>query len=81
MAAAKAQTLHRVAASGMALYLDASLRRTALPDVAAPRTYIKSREFDTTLLAAPIGTVSLRRSQASPRPAVSTYRAPSSCPP
>jgi hypothetical protein len=39
----------------MALYLDASLRRTAVPDAAAPRTYIRSREFDTTLLAAPIG--------------------------
>jgi hypothetical protein len=39
----------------MALYLDASLRRTAVPDVAPPRTYIRSREFDTTLLAAPIG--------------------------
>ena len=38
----------------MALYLDASLRRTALPDVATPRTYIKSREFDSTLLLAPI---------------------------
>ena len=38
----------------MALYLDASLRRTALPDVAAPRTYIRSREFDSTLLLAPI---------------------------
>jgi len=38
----------------MALYLDASLRRTAIPDVAAPRTYIRSREFDSTLLAAPI---------------------------
>jgi hypothetical protein len=38
----------------MALYLDASLRRTAIPDVARPRTYIRSREFDTTLLAAPI---------------------------
>jgi hypothetical protein len=39
----------------MALYLDASLRRTALPDVAEPRTYIRSWEFDTTLLLAPIG--------------------------
>jgi len=39
----------------MALYLDASLRRGALPDVAVPRTYIRSRQFDTTLLAAPIG--------------------------
>ena len=38
----------------MALYLDASLRRTAVPVVAAPRTYIRSREFDSTLLAAPI---------------------------
>ena len=38
----------------MALYLDASLRRTALPDVATPRTYIRSREFDSTLLLAPI---------------------------
>jgi hypothetical protein len=38
----------------MAMYLDASLRRTALPEVSAPRTYIRSREFDTTLLAAPI---------------------------
>ena len=55
MADAKAQTLHSVASSGMALYLDASLRRTALPDVAVPRTYIKSRAFDVTLLVAPIG--------------------------
>ena len=39
----------------MALYLDASLRRTAVPELAAPRTYIRSREFSTTLLAAPIG--------------------------
>jgi hypothetical protein len=39
----------------MALYLDTSLRH-ALPAVAAPRTYIRSREFDTTLLAAPIAT-------------------------
>ena len=49
----------------MALPLSASLRRDALPDppspevsarqAAAPRTYIRSREFDTTLLAAPIG--------------------------
>jgi hypothetical protein len=39
----------------MALYLDASLRRSALPEAAVPRTYIRSREFDTTLLAAPIG--------------------------
>jgi len=50
----------------MALPLSASLRRTSLPDVppspkapprqaAATRTYIRSREFDTTLLAAPIG--------------------------
>lgn len=38
----------------MALYLDASLRRTAIPDVATPRTYIRSREFDATLLLAPI---------------------------
>ena len=38
----------------MALYLDASLRRTAIPDVATPRTYIRSREFDSTLLLAPI---------------------------
>jgi hypothetical protein len=40
----------------MALYLDASLRRTALPVVAAPRTYIRSWEFDATLLLAPLGT-------------------------
>jgi hypothetical protein len=39
----------------MALYLDASLRRTAVSEMAAPRSYIRSREFDTTLLAAPIG--------------------------
>jgi hypothetical protein len=38
----------------MALYLDASLRRTAVPEVVVPRTYIRSREFDTTLLAVPI---------------------------
>jgi hypothetical protein len=39
----------------MALSLDASLRRPALAGVAAPpRTYIRSRQFDTTLLAAPI---------------------------
>jgi len=38
----------------MALYLDASLRRTAVSDVAVPRTYIRSRAFDATLLAAPI---------------------------
>jgi hypothetical protein len=38
----------------MALYLDASLRRTAASEVAVKRTYIRSREFDTTLLAAPI---------------------------
>jgi hypothetical protein len=38
----------------MALYLDASLRRTAVSDVVVPRTYIRSREFDITLLAAPI---------------------------
>jgi hypothetical protein len=38
----------------MALYLDASLRRTAIPDVATPRTHIRSREFDSTLLLAPI---------------------------
>lgn len=38
----------------MALYLDASLRRTALPQAAVPRTYIRSREFDTALLALPI---------------------------
>ena len=40
----------------MALYLDASLRRTALPLVAAPRTYIRSWEFDATLLLAPLAT-------------------------
>jgi hypothetical protein len=40
----------------MALYLDASLRRTALPVVAAPRTYIRSWEFDATLLLVPFGT-------------------------
>jgi hypothetical protein len=39
----------------MALYLDASLRRTAVPEMTAPRSYIRSREFDTTLLAAPAG--------------------------
>ena len=38
----------------MALYLDASLGRTAAAGMAAPRTYIKSREFDRTLLGAPI---------------------------
>lgn len=38
----------------MALYLDASLRRAAVADRAVPRIYIRSREFDTTLLAAPI---------------------------
>jgi hypothetical protein len=39
----------------MALYLDASLQRAVLPDVAAlPRAYVRSREFDTTLLGAPI---------------------------
>ena len=38
----------------MALYLDASLRRTVVSAAAPPRTYIRSREFDTTLLAAPI---------------------------
>jgi len=38
----------------MALYLDASLRRTAASEGAVKRTYIRSREFDTTLLAAPI---------------------------
>ena len=38
----------------MALYLDASLRRTAVSDVAVSRTYIRSREFDMTLLGAPI---------------------------
>jgi hypothetical protein len=38
----------------MALYLDASLRRTALPFTATPRTYIRSEEFDTTLLVAPL---------------------------
>ena len=51
--ASKAQTLHSVAPR-MALYLDASLRRTAVSDMAVPRTYIRSREFDATLLAAPI---------------------------
>jgi hypothetical protein len=39
----------------MATYLNAPLGSAALPDVALPRTYIRSREFDTTLLAAPIG--------------------------
>jgi len=39
----------------MASYSHASLHRTAVPDVAVPRAYIRSREFDTTLLAAPIG--------------------------
>src|SRR5688572_26487769 len=54
IARAEAQSLHRLASAVMALYLDASLRRTALPDVATPRTYIRSREFDSTLLLAPI---------------------------
>jgi hypothetical protein len=40
----------------MALYLDASLRRTALPVLAPPRTFIRSGEFDTTLLLAPLAT-------------------------
>jgi hypothetical protein len=40
----------------MALYLDASLRRTALPVLAAARTYIRSWEFDATLLLVPLGT-------------------------
>ena len=49
----------------MALPLSASLRRDALPDppspeasarhAAAPHTYIRSREFDATLLTAPLG--------------------------
>ncbi|HKE85077.1 MAG TPA: hypothetical protein VKB50_15045 [Vicinamibacterales bacterium] len=38
----------------MALYLDVSLRRTARPVTASPRTYIRSEEFDTTLLVAPL---------------------------
>jgi hypothetical protein len=38
----------------MALYLDASHRRTAVSDVAVPRTDIRSRKFNATLLAAPI---------------------------
>jgi hypothetical protein len=48
----------------MALYLDASFRRTTVSEAppspapagqaVAPRTYIRSREFDATLLAAPI---------------------------
>lgn len=37
----------------MALYLDASLRRTALSVTTTSRTYIRSEEFDTTLLVAP----------------------------
>jgi hypothetical protein len=40
----------------MALYLDASIRRPAMPLLAAPRTYIRSSEFDTTLLLAPLVT-------------------------
>jgi len=40
----------------MPLYLDASLRRTALPLVATPRTFIRSWEFDSTLLVAPLAT-------------------------
>jgi hypothetical protein len=39
----------------MASYSHASLHRSAVPDVPASRIYIRSREFDTTLLAAPIG--------------------------
>jgi hypothetical protein len=54
MAHFKARTLHSVAYAVMALYLDASLRRTAIREVATPRTYIRNREFDSTLLAAPI---------------------------
>ena len=38
----------------MALYLDASLRLTALPVTASPRTYIRSERFDTTLLVVPL---------------------------
>jgi hypothetical protein len=38
----------------MALYLDASLKRTALPVTATPRSYIRSEGFDTTLLVAPL---------------------------
>lgn len=38
----------------MALYLDASFRAHRAADVAVPRAYIRSREFDRTLLAAPI---------------------------
>jgi hypothetical protein len=37
----------------MAMYLDA-LRRTALPVAAAPKTYIWTEPFDTTLLVAPL---------------------------
>jgi hypothetical protein len=38
----------------MASYSQASFDRTAVPEVAVPRRYIRSREFDTTLLAAPV---------------------------
>src|SRR5262245_23939141 len=38
----------------MALYLDASLRRAAIPVATAPLAYIRSEEFDTTLLVAPL---------------------------
>jgi hypothetical protein len=37
----------------MAMYLDA-LRRTALPVAAAPKTYIWTEQFDTTLVVAPL---------------------------
>jgi len=53
----------------MALYLDASLKRTALPTVGAPRTYIRSWGFDTTLLLAPLaaGVVAALVVNANPR--------------
>ena len=41
-------------ASRMDVYLDASLRPTAPATMAVPRTYIKSLEFDWTLVGAPI---------------------------
>ena len=49
----EAWTLHRLAFAPMAMYLDA-LRRTALPVAAAPKTYIWTESFDSTLLVAPL---------------------------
>jgi len=49
----EAWTLHRLAFAPMAMYLDA-LRRTALPVAAAPKTYIWTESFDSTLLLAPL---------------------------